>query len=126
MVLAFGSKDGFQMKLSAILPVVLFALAIPQTLFPESMPRMTTVEPGTAKVGDVLNVAGENLGKANVAQLYLTDGKNDLKVTVTEQNDSSIKFKVPDSVKPGRFALMILTSGKEAKLIEQPVKVTIE
>ncbi|MCX6625348.1 MAG: IPT/TIG domain-containing protein [Acidobacteria bacterium] len=114
------------MRLSVILPVILFVLLIPQALFPEAMPRMTTVEPGTAKIGDLLNVAGENLGKASVSQLYLTDGKNDLKVAVTEQNDSSIKFKVPATAKPGRFALMILTSGKEGKLIEQPVKVTIE
>lgn len=114
------------MKLSSILPVAVFAMLLPLALFAESMPRMTTVEPGTAKAGDVLNVAGENLDKANVAELYLTDGKNDLKVAVTEQNEKSIKFKVPDTAKPGRFALMILTPGKEGKLIEQPVKVTIE
>jgi hypothetical protein len=114
------------MRLSVILSVALFTLLIPQAVFPEAMPRMTTVEPGTAKIGDVLKVAGENLGKANVAQLYLTDGKNDLKVAVTEQNDTSITFTVPATAKPGRLALMILTSGKEAKLIEQPVKVTIE
>lgn len=114
------------MRLSVIVPFVLFALLIPMILFAETMPRMTTVEPGTAKIGDLLVVAGEHLGKANVAQLYLTDGKNDLKVAVTDQTDASIKFKVPDTVKPGRFALMILTAGKDGKLIEQPVKVTIE
>ncbi len=114
------------MRLSAILSVAVFALLLPPALLAESMPRMTTVEPGTAKVGDVLSVVGENLGKANVSQLYLTDSKNDLKVAITEQNEKSIKFKVPDTAKPGRFALMILTPGKDAKLIEQPVKVTIE
>ncbi|MCC7498347.1 MAG: IPT/TIG domain-containing protein [Bryobacterales bacterium] len=116
------------MRLSVILPVVLLALVLPLALFAEAMPRMTTVEPGTAKAGDLLVVGGENLGAAHVAELYLTDGTNDLKVAVTEQNDTSIKFKVPATAKAGRFALMILTSGKgkDAKLIEQPVKVTIE
>ena len=90
------------------------------------MPRMTGVEPGTCKAGDVLTAAGENLDKAQVEQLFLTDGKNDLKVDITDQAPTAIKFKVPASAKPGRFALMLLTRGKEPKLIEQPVKVTIE
>jgi hypothetical protein len=90
------------------------------------MPRMTGVEPGTGKAGDILTVAGENLDKAQVEQLFLTDGKNDIKVDMTDQAASAIKFKVPANAKPGRFALMLLTRGKEPKLIEQPVKVTIE
>jgi hypothetical protein len=65
------------------------------------------------------------LGKATVAQVFLTDGKNDFKVEVTEQADTAIKFKIP-TIKPGRFNLMVLTSSKPPKLIEQPVKVTVE
>jgi len=90
------------------------------------MPRMTTVTPDAAKIGDVLTVEGENLEKANVVELYLTDGKNDYKVVMDEQTPKAIKFKVPKSAKPGRLSLMILTGGKEPKLIEQPVKVTIQ
>jgi hypothetical protein len=33
---------------------------------------------------------------------------------------------VTANVRPGRLALMVLTRGREPKLIEQPVKVTIE
>jgi hypothetical protein len=117
------------MRLSVI-PSVFFILALlaislllqAQTGFP----RMTSVEPGNGKAGDILDVAGENLDKANVAQIYLTDGKNDTKVEVTEQTASSVKFKIPASIKPGRFSLMVLTTGKQPKLIEQPVKVTVE
>ncbi len=90
------------------------------------MPRMTAVEPTAGKVGDILTVTGENLEKSHVAELFLTDGKNDLKVPITEQAATSLKFRIPPSVKPGRFALMILTAGKDPKYIEQPVKVTVE
>ncbi len=111
------------MRLSLILCALLAAgIAYAQS----PMPRMTGVEPGNGKIGDVLTVAGENLDKAQVEQLFLTDGKNDLKVEMTEQSPTSIKFKVPAAAKPGRFALMLLTKGKEPKLIEQPVKVTID
>ena len=115
------------MRLSVI-PAALFALLLAGSFIlcaQEAFPRMTSVEPPNGKVGDVLNVAGENLGKANVAQVFLTDGKNDFKVEVTEQADVAIKFKIP-TIKPGRFNLMVLTSGKQPKLIEQPVKVTVE
>lgn len=91
-----------------------------------AVPSMKAVDPMTAKIGDELTVTGENLDKANVAEVYLTDGKNDFKVTITEQGAVSIKLKVPANTKPGRLALMVLTKGKEPKLIEQPVKVTIE
>ncbi|MCZ2073882.1 MAG: hypothetical protein LC130_02620 [Bryobacterales bacterium] len=115
------------MRNSLIAMLVVLALALPQALFPQAaMPRMTSVEPANAKAGDTLSVAGENLEKANVAELYLTDGKNDLKVAVEEQTATGLKFKIPGSCKSGRFALMVLTGGKEPKLIEQPVKVTVE
>lgn len=111
------------MRLSLILGLL---LAVGIAFAQSPMPRMTGVEPGTGKAGDVLTAAGENLDKAQVEQLFLTDGKNDIKVEMTDQAPTAIKFKVPTSVKPGRFALMLLTRGKDPKLIEQPVKVTIE
>ena len=108
------------MKLSFIALLTLFAaIALAQ----QAMPRMTTVEPGNGKAGDVLTVAGENLDKSAVVKLYLTDGKNDLEVQMTEQAATSIKFKIPDKAKAGRFSLMILTGGKDPKYIEQPVRV---
>ncbi len=126
MGLRFVVKGRYQMKLSFILPVIL-AVLFAQPLLPQAaMPRMTSVEPANGKVGDVLTVAGENLEKKNVADLFLTDGKLDLKVAVTEQTPTAIKFKIPPKTAAGRYALMILTAGKEPKLIEQPVKVTVE
>jgi hypothetical protein len=73
----------------------------------------------------VVAVTGENLEKANVAKVYLTDGKTDLECEVTGQTATELKIKIPAKA-TGRMALMILTSGKEPKLIEQPVKVSIE
>jgi len=42
-----------------------------------------------------------------------------------EQTATGLKIKIPAKA-TGRMALMILTGGKEPKLIEQPVKVTID
>jgi hypothetical protein len=112
------------MRLSFALP--LFLAASLAAFAQQTMPRMNTVDPGTGKAGDEITVAGENLEKAQVAKVYLTDGKNDVLVDVTEQTSTSIKFKIPTKASAGRFALMLLTTGKEPKLIEQPVKLTVE
>lgn len=110
------------MKLSFVALAALAVVSFAQ----QAMPRLTGVEPANGKAGDVLTAAGENLNKPGVQKLYLTDGKNDVEVEVTEQTDTAIKFKVPAGAKAGRFSLMVLTGGKEPKYIEEPVKVTIE
>lgn len=92
----------------------------------QPMPRMTTAEPTNGKIGDIIAVTGENLDKAAVQKIYLTDGKNDYECQVTEQAATAVKIKIPEKAKPGRLSLMILTAGKEGRLIEQPVKVTVE
>lgn len=88
-------------------------------------PRMITVEPANGKIGDVIAVSGENLQKENVTRVYLTDGQNDLICEVTEQTAATIKIKIPAKA-TGKMALMILTAEKEPKLVEQPVKITVE
>jgi nitrous oxidase accessory protein NosD len=93
----------------------------------EGLPRMLSVDPPNAKAGDVIVVTGEHLGKAVVDKVFLTDGKNDVPVDVTEQTETTIKFKIPAKAATGeRLAVMILTAGKDAKYIEQPVKIMIE
>ena len=112
------------MKLSFVVAVVIAALCAASAQ--QAMPRMSTVEPGNGKTGDVITVAGENLQKDAVAKVYLTDGKNDTEVQIMEQTATAIKFKIPAKVAAGRLALMVLTAGKDAKLMEQPVKVQID
>ena len=89
-------------------------------------PRLTTVSPDTGKIGDELTVEGKNLSSQHVKELYLTDGQHDWKTEIVEQTDTAIKFKIPPDAKAGRFDLMVLTTGKNPSLIEQPVKVTVE
>lgn len=115
-------------SLTILTSLLLVALAAPPLLMAqESIPRCTTVEPMSGKVGTEIVVTGENLSKDTVAKLYLTDGSNDIEIAMTEQTATSIKAKIPATAKVGeRYKLMILTKGKEPKLIEQPVRFEIE
>ena len=78
----------------------------------------------TAKTGDTVNATCENVNKSTVADMYLTDGKDDIKIAVMEHTNDKVKFQVP-RIKPGRYHLAFLTANK-ASMIEQPVALTIE
>lgn len=89
-------------------------------------PKMTAVDPAQGKPGDQCTVSGENLDKSQVAEIYLTDGKDDLKLKMVDQAAASIKFKIPENAKAGRYSLMLMTTGASPKLIEQPVKLSVQ
>jgi len=119
--------EGIEMRISLLSIPLLVALALPANLQSQAgMPWISAVEPASGKVGDVLSIQGVNLGQDSVAALYLTDGNTDLKVLMIEQTSTSIRFRIPPEAKPGRFALMVLTKGNVPKLIEEPVKITVE
>jgi hypothetical protein len=90
-------------------------------------PRITNLEPPNGKPGDTITLTGENLDKANVAKLFLTDGneKNDIELALASQSATEIKFKIPAKA-TGRLALAILTASKPPQFIEQPWKLTID
>lgn len=88
--------------------------------------RINSVDPLTGRVGDTIGAAGEGIDSAKVDELYLTDGTNDIKVKIVSQTDTEIKFTIPATMKAGRYSLMIRTKGAEPKLLEQPVKLTVE
>ena len=106
--------------------LILCAAAVATLTFAQESPRMKSVEPASGKAGEELTVSGENLDAKFVKEVYLTDGKTDFKLQVTQQAAESVKVKVPEKVKPGRYSLMVLTAEKTPKLIEQPVKYTVE
>jgi hypothetical protein len=105
-------------------------VAIPALLLPgalsafDGLPRCTAVDPETAKTGDTVNVTCENVSKSTVADLYLTDGKDDTKIAVMENTGEKITFQVP-RIKAGRYHIAFLTANK-ASFVEQPVVLTVE
>ena len=105
------------------LVVGLIGMAVALVAF-QSVPRCTSVDPDTGKKGDTITAKGENLGKSGMAELYLTDGKNDTKVVISDQSDTEVKFKIPE-IAAGRYHLLILTANR-ASLVEQPVVVNVE
>ena len=90
------------------------------------VPQMKQAVPNRGAIGAEVRVTGMYLDKSKVAEVYLTDQTLDLMVKVLDQTGDSIKFRIPPSVKPGRLQLLVKTAGKDAKLLEQPLYITVE
>jgi hypothetical protein len=108
----------------ALLPVSALLILAAALLAFQGLPRCTAVDPDTAKTGDTVNVTCENVSKSTVADLYLTDGKEDTKISIMDHQEDKIKFQVP-KLKPGRYHIAFLTANK-ASMVEQPVVLTVE
>jgi hypothetical protein len=90
-------------------------------------PMIKVIQPDSAKAGDEVTVSGTNLAKETVAAVYLTQGDKNIKVKVTSQTDTDVKFSVPGDIKTGRFGIMVLTTGgDDAREIDEPVFLSIE
>lgn len=90
------------------------------------VPQIKTIQPEHGKVGTVLQVTGLYLDKDKVDSVYLTDEKLDLMVKVIRQDNDTIQFRIPPSVKPGRVQLLVKMTGEKGLMLEQPIYVQVE
>lgn len=113
-------------KVMGVVVAMILAAGLAWTEDKNGAPYMKSVEPATAKAGDVVKVVGDSLDKTRVTEVYLTKGNTDLKVQIVEQTAEFIRIKVPAAVVPGRYQLMFLMAGPDPKLLEQPVFLVVE
>ncbi|HEV7966557.1 MAG TPA: IPT/TIG domain-containing protein [Candidatus Acidoferrales bacterium] len=97
--------------------ILLSTLAVAQ-----NAPQVTAVDPASGKVNDTVTVSGNNLGKASVSSVFLSDDKNDYKATIVDQSDDKITAKIPQ-VKPGDYNISVQVGDK---LFIKPVKFKVE
>ena len=90
------------------------------------VPVVNSIDPTEAPAGAVIAATGVNLDSAKVAEVYLTDGVNDIKVQVLEQKPESLKFKVPNDAKAGGYNVMLATKQKPPIMLVQPVKLMVQ
>jgi IPT/TIG domain len=110
-----------RISLFALPLIAALAIAIPVALA-QGNPQVTGVDPAMGKANDTVTVAGENLGKAKVAAVFLSDDKDDHKATVVSQESDKIVIKVP-SVKPGDYNVSIQAGNS---IFIQPVRFTVQ
>jgi hypothetical protein len=97
--------------------VLISSLAVAQ-----NAPQVNAVDPSSGKVNDTVTVSGNNLGKASVSSVYLSDDKSDYKATIVDQGDDKITLKVPQ-VKAGDYNISVQVGDK---LFIKPVKFKVQ
>jgi hypothetical protein len=90
------------------------------------VPMIKAVDPDTVKIGAELTATGTHLDKSAVANLYMIQGDKTIQVKMSSQTEEAIKFTVPADAKPGRYQLMVLTTGTKPQFLEEPVYFTVE
>jgi hypothetical protein len=103
--------------LLAAIPFVQFAGA---TLRTGDFTVLQGVIPTEARPGDVVTITGFALDADHLKEIYLTNGEQDYRVEILEQNNVAVRLRVPAKIPAGqmRFAIVIPT---RPELLEQPV-----
>lgn len=106
-------------KLIVVSAMLLLSAAL---LCSQSAPKLTGIDPESAKVGANVTVTGENLGKGTVIAVFLSSASDDFKASVVEQTAEKIILKVPQ-VKAGKYNISLQVKNE---IYIQPVNLTVE
>jgi hypothetical protein len=97
-------------------------VAVASAAVAQNTPNITAVDPASGKVNDTVTVTGNNLGKAAVSSVYLSDDKSDFKAAIVDQGDEKITMKIPQ-VKAGDYNISLQVGDK---LFIKPVKFKVQ
>src|SRR5262245_31008717 len=102
--------------------LVLAVLLASSLLWAQASPKITGVQPETAKVGASITVNGENLGKEVVQAFFFSDDAKDYKAAVSEQSATKVVVKIPE-LKAGPYNISVQVGDN---IFIQPVRMTVE
>jgi IPT/TIG domain-containing protein len=118
---AEGHKRFTRAKFALLVAAALLAFPA-RPLLAQGSPTVTAVDPQSGSANDTITLTGENLDKAHVAAVFLSDDKDDHKAAIITQAADKITIKVP-AVKAGGYNVSIQAGN--AILIE-PVRFTVQ
>ncbi len=87
--------------------------------------QVIRLEPDTGRPGDIITAFGEHLDRARVEELFLTDGERTALVTIVQQNEVSIRFRIPSRLASGRYRVVLQPVGRYTRGVEQQVVLTV-
>lgn len=113
-----------KLRFTAMAVVLMMVTAgLAATVWAQGSPRVTSVAPTAAKVGATVTVTGENLGKSNVAAVFVSNSSDDFPAAVQEQSDTKIVIKIPKEAKPGDYNVSIQV---KSDILIQPIRITVQ
>jgi hypothetical protein len=102
----------------------LFSVNVDQGL--GERPHLTGIVPQAAAPAAVVTAFGFNLDRSNVAELILEGSDGTIMTHIVEQQPDLIRFRVPRSLEPGLYRIVLLAETSwGTELIDQDIVLTV-
>ena len=69
---------------------------------------------------------GEHLYRTRVADVLLSDADVVALTHIIEQGSDFLRFRIPRSVAPGRYSVLLAAAEQQPALLDQPVVITVK
>jgi hypothetical protein len=93
---------------------------------PRDIPHVDRVEPDVVQTGDVVTAFGNYLDWSHVADVLLTDGDVVALTRIVEQESDFLRFRMPRSLAPGRYSVLLATAEQQPRLLDQQIVITVK
>src|SRR5262245_40075425 len=87
--------------------------------------RILRLDPDSGRPGDIISAYGEQLDESKVEALFLSDGECTALVSIAQQNQEMIRFRIPAMLPSGRYRRVIQPVGRHSHGIEQQVTLRV-
>jgi len=93
---------------------------------PGDIPQVDRAEPDLVQAGDVVTAFGKHLDWSHVADVLLSDGVLVALTHIVEQGSDFLRFRIPRSLAPGRYNVVLATAEQQPRLLDQQVVITVK
>ena len=93
---------------------------------PRDIPHVDRAEPDVVQAGSVVTAFGEHLDWSHVADILLSDGVLVALAHIVEQESNFLRFRIPRSLEPGRYSVLLATAEQRPRLLDQQVVITVK
>jgi hypothetical protein len=90
------------------------------------IPHVDRAEPDIVQAGNLVTVFGEHLDWSHVVEVLLTDANVVALTHIVDQGSDFLKFRIPRSLAPGRYTVLLATAEQQSRLLDQQVVITVK
>jgi hypothetical protein len=88
---------------------------------PRDIPHVDRAEPDVVQTGDVVTAFGKHLDWSHVADVLLSDADVVALTHIVVQGSDFLRFRIPRSLAPGRYSVLLATAEQQPRLLDQQV-----
>ena len=93
---------------------------------PREIPQVDRAEPDVVQNGDIVTAFGEHPDRTHVADVLLSDADVVALTHIIEQGSDFLRFRIPRSLAPGRYSVLLATAEQQPTLLDQQVVITVK